>query len=85
MQSSSSVLILRGGIPNPVVVDLPLYYVDQVGHAAVVHVSNALIEPGVDLPVMLQGIEVQVLVAHGDGDVGGYLPFLYERQEVVEF
>ena len=32
------------------------YDLDQVGHAAVVHVSDALIESRVDLPVVLQGV-----------------------------
>jgi hypothetical protein len=83
MRSSGPVLILRGGIADRVVVYLPIYYVDQVGHAAVVHVSDALIEPGIDIPVVLQGVEIEVLVAHSDRYVGGYLPFLYKRKEVV--
>jgi hypothetical protein len=83
MRSSGPVLILRGGIADRVVVHLPIYYVDQVGHAAVVHVSDALIEPGIDIPVVLQRVEIEVLVAHSDRYVGGYLPFLYKRKEVV--
>ena len=83
MRSSGPVLILRGGIADCVVVYLPIYYVDQVGHAAVVHVSDALIEPGIDIPVVLQGVEIEVLVAHRNRYVGGYLTFLYKRKEVV--
>jgi hypothetical protein len=38
MRSSGPVLILRGGTADRVVVYLPVYDVDQVGHSAVVHV-----------------------------------------------
>ena len=33
---------------------------------------------------MLQGVEIEVLVAHCNRYVGGYLTFIYERKEVVE-
>ena len=45
MRSSGPVLVLRGGIADRVVVYLPVYDVDQVGHAAVVHVPDTLVEP----------------------------------------
>jgi hypothetical protein len=80
----STVLVLRGATPDTVVFDLPVYDLHQVGHAAVVHVPYALVEPGVDIPVVLKGVEVQVLVAHRHRDVGGELSLLDQRQEVIE-
>jgi hypothetical protein len=42
-----------GGAVDPVVFDLPVYYLDQVGHSAIVHVPYALVEPGVYVPLVL--------------------------------
>jgi hypothetical protein len=61
MRSSGPVLILRGGIADRVVVYLPVYDVDQVGHATVVHVPDTLVELGVDIPVVLQGLRLRSL------------------------
>jgi hypothetical protein len=84
MRSSGPVLILQGGIADRVVVYLPVYDVDQVGHAAVVHVPDTLVEPGVDVPVVLQWVEIEVPIAHRNRYVGGHLTFLYKWKEVVQ-
>ena len=72
------------GVSDSVVGNLPLQGVHEVCHAAVVHGSDALVEPWVYVPVVLQGIEVQVPVAHCHRDVGGDLAFFEEGQEGVQ-
>lgn len=69
---------------QPVVGDLPLHGIDEVGHATVIHIPNAFVEPGVDVPVGFVGLHIEVPVAHRNRDIRRDSAFLDRRQQIVE-